>query len=104
MFDNREYVRAIPVLAANEIPSSEFPHPLPRNFDAKSRDWGYSSTFSFFFFYFSVNSSPPLDKLASISQTTYFKCIFINEKFCISIQISLKFVPKRPIDNKPALV
>ena len=33
-----------------------------------------------------------------------FKCTFMKEKFCISIQISLKFVPKVPIDNKPALV
>ena len=33
-----------------------------------------------------------------------FKCIFMNEKFCILILISLKFVPKGPIDNKPALV
>ena len=33
-----------------------------------------------------------------------FKCIFINENFYISIQISLKFVPRAPIDNKPALV
>ena len=28
----------------------------------------------------------------------------MNEQFCISIQISLKFVPKGPIDNIPALV
>ena len=33
-----------------------------------------------------------------------FKCIFMNEKFWILIQISLKFVPKGPIDNNPALV
>ena len=33
-----------------------------------------------------------------------FKCIFVNEKFYISIQISLKFVPKVPIDNNTALV
>ena len=33
-----------------------------------------------------------------------FKCTFMNEKFCISIQISLKFVPKGSIDNKSALV
>ena len=32
------------------------------------------------------------------------KCIFVNEKFCISIRISLRFVPKGPIDNKAALV
>ena len=30
-----------------------------------------------------------------------FKCILLNEKFCILIPISLKFVPKGPIDNKP---
>ena len=28
----------------------------------------------------------------------------MNEKFIISIRISLKFVPKSPIDNKAALV
>ena len=33
-----------------------------------------------------------------------FKCIFMNENVRISIQISLKFVPKGPIDNNPALV
>ena len=33
-----------------------------------------------------------------------FKFIFLIEKFCILIQISLKFVPKGPNDNKWALV
>ena len=33
-----------------------------------------------------------------------FRCISMNEKFCILIKISLKFVPKGPIDLKPALV
>ena len=28
----------------------------------------------------------------------------MNEKSCISIRISLRFVPKGPIDNKSALV
>ena len=28
-----------------------------------------------------------------------FWCIFVNEKFCILIEISLKFVPKGPTDN-----
>ena len=32
------------------------------------------------------------------------RCILVNEKFCIFIKISLKFVPKGPIDNNPALV
>ena len=33
-----------------------------------------------------------------------FKCIFLNEDDRIPIQISLKFVPRSPIDNKQALV
>ena len=33
-----------------------------------------------------------------------FKCIFMNEKLCILIRISLRFVPEDPIDNKSALV
>ena len=33
-----------------------------------------------------------------------FKCIFLNENAWISIKISLKFVPKCPINKIPALV
>ena len=33
-----------------------------------------------------------------------FKCIFLNENVLITIKISLKFVPKGPINNIPALV
>ena len=33
-----------------------------------------------------------------------FKCIFLNENFCILIRISLKFISKGPIENKWALV
>ena len=33
-----------------------------------------------------------------------FRCIFVNEKFYILFEISLKFVPKGPIDNNPSLV
>ena len=33
-----------------------------------------------------------------------FKCIFMNEYIKIPIRISLKFVPRSPIDDKPALV
>ena len=33
-----------------------------------------------------------------------FKCIFLNENVSISIEISLKFVPKGPINNISALV
>ena len=33
-----------------------------------------------------------------------FKCIFLNENVWISLKISLKFLPKVPINNIPALV
>ena len=42
--------------------------------------------------------------MAVILADDIFTCIFMNEKFCILIKISLKFVPKSPIDNNPALV
>ena len=42
----------------------------------------------------SVNSSPPEQN----------GCHLMNEKLSIFIQISLTFVPKGPIDYKPALV
>ena len=32
------------------------------------------------------------------------KCIFVNENDRTPIRISLKFIPRRPIDNTPALV
>ena len=46
----------------------------------------------------------PLDKMAAILADDNSKCIFLNENDRIPIQISLKFVSKSPIDNKPALV
>ena len=42
--------------------------------------------------------------MAAILTDDIFKCIFLNENDRIPIQISLKFVPMSPIDNKPALV
>ena len=45
------------------------------------------------------------DKMAAINlPDDIFKCIFLNENIWISIKISLKFVPKSPINNIPALV
>ena len=32
-----------------------------------------------------------------------FRYVFLNEKFCILIKISLKFIPKGPIDNNPSI-
>ena len=41
--------------------------------------------------------------MATILADDKFKCIFFNENNRIPIRISLKFVPKSPIDNKPVL-
>ena len=42
--------------------------------------------------------------MAAILPDAIFKCIFFDENDRIPIQISLKFVLKSPIDNKPAMV
>ena len=42
--------------------------------------------------------------MAAILADDHFKCIFMNENARIPIRISVKFVPRSPIDNKPALV
>ena len=39
-----------------------------------------------------------------ISKMTFSKFLFLNENDRIPIQISLKFVARSPIDNKPVLV
>ena len=45
------------------------------------------------------------DKMVAISQTDEtFNHIFVNENVRISIKFSLKFVPKGPINNIPALI
>ena len=50
-----------------------------------------------------VNTSPPEQNDRHFADDI-FRCIFVNEKFCILIKISLKFIPEGPIDNIPALV
>ena len=45
------------------------------------------------------NSSPPEQNGCHFTDNI-LKCIFMNEKLCIPIQISLMFVPKGTIDNK----
>ena len=42
--------------------------------------------------------------MSTILAGDIFKCIFLYENDRIQIQISLKLVPKSPIDNKPVLV
>ena len=50
-----------------------------------------------------INSSPPGQNGHHFADNI-FKCIFMDEKFYILTWISLKFVPKGPIDNDAALV
>ena len=50
-----------------------------------------------------VNSCPPGQNGRHVADDI-FRCIFMNEKFCILIEISLKFIPKGPVDNNPSLV
>ena len=45
-----------------------------------------------------------LGKMAAILAEDYFKCILLNKNDRIVIRVSLKFVPRSPVDNKPALV
>ena len=52
---------------------------------------------------------PPVNTLRPRQNGRHFaddisKCIFLNENVWIPIEISLKFVPKGPIDNILALV
>ena len=51
-----------------------------------------------------VNSSSPGQNGCHFTLYAIFRCIFVNENVCILIKISLKFVPKGPVDNKQALV
>ena len=53
--------------------------------------------------YNGINSSPPGQNGRHFPDDI-FKCIFLDENAWISIKISLKFVPKDPINNIPALV
>ena len=50
-----------------------------------------------------VNSSTPGQNGCHFSDN-HFRCVFMNDLFSILIKIPLKFVPKGPIDNNPALV
>ena len=47
--------------------------------------------------------TPTLDKMAAVF-ADIFKCISMNEKFCIYIRISLKFVSKGSLNNMWALI
>ena len=50
-----------------------------------------------------VNSSTP-GQNGRLFTDSVFICIFVNDKLCILVKISLNFFPKGPIDDNPALV
>ena len=52
---------------------------------------------------FRDNSSPPGQNGRHFTDDIS-RWIFVNEKFCILVEISLKIVPYGPIENNPALV
>ena len=45
-----------------------------------------------------------MDTRDAIFTEDIFKGIFMNEKFCILKETSLKFVPESPIEKKSALI
>ena len=49
-----------------------------------------------------LNSYHPGQNGPYFADKNIFKCISMNKKFCISVQISLKFVPKGLVNNKAA--
>ena len=51
-----------------------------------------------------INPFHPPGEMAAILADDIFRWIFWNENGWIPFQMSLKFVPKRPINNTPALV
>ena len=51
----------------------------------------------------SVKSSPP-GQNGHLFADDIFRCMFVNEKCCVLVEISLKFVPICPNDSNPALV
>ena len=46
----------------------------------------------------------PLHKMAAILADDIFNCIFLNENDRIPIHISVKYVPRSPVVNKPVLI
>ena len=73
-------------------------------------DTTYVRTIDTFYYWGKCKYPGPLlihwgrDKMATIFQTTFSNAFFFNDKVKILIKISLKFVPKGPINNIPALI
>ena len=87
-------------------------HPCP-NFKSSlgkpPLDVGHGWIITHHIFYVEVvtylNSSPPGQNGRYFADDVLTRrCIYVNEMFCILMRISLKFVPKSPIDINPTVV
>ena len=65
--------------------------------------WSTGATCDLFYLHSMFNTLRPRQNERHFADDT-FNRIFLNENVRISIKISLKFVPKGPINNNPALV
>ena len=77
------------------------PLPKPKVTKMYNATWHHQA--SFLQIYSSLNTLKPRWYGCHLADDI-LKCIFLNENVPISIKISLKFVPKGPIKNIPALV
>ena len=66
-------------------------------------NWGVSLFISSSLMWYVINTLRPRQNGRHFAEDI-FKCIFLNENTSVPIKISLKFVPKDPINNIPALV
>ena len=67
------------------------------------RNWKIVSTINVTYAPIQINTLRPRQNRRLFADDI-FKCIFLNEHVWILIEISLKFVPKGPINNIPASV
>ena len=72
----------------------------PTHLDLLSREYGFHFPE---ITHTDINSSPPGQNGRHFPDDI-FRCIFVNEKFCILIKITLTFLPKVGTDNNPAMV
>ena len=85
-------------------------YPWKRSLSSTRKAFNYTLVWKKVYFHFllkfsttRVNSSRPRQNRRHFADDV-FKCNFFNENVWIPIQISLKFVPKGPMNNIPALV
>ena len=100
-----EFIEAClwPVFGCNWLPSNYWhcSYSVGSHFREGFKYKWLQSMISFMIFIF--NTLRPRQNNSHFTDNVY-KCIFFSEKVWISFKISLKFVPKFPINNIPSLV